>query len=147
MNTAVFSPCDGKAPLAPRGANGEPSVSTPPPTVPRMDKTTLVAQLSVEIIKQQIASGSKHPSPGLIDEAVTTAHAIVDQLDLDLSKGIEDRLGDELASRTADVQRALSSQAAHISELTSRIQALETKPVAAPAPTPASAPVTPPSAI
>jgi hypothetical protein len=112
-----------------------------------MDRTTLVAQLSVEIIKQQIASGAKHPSPGLIKEAVAAAHGIVEELDLDLSNALEQRLGVELEARNAglaNAEKTLKAQASVIGDLAARISALETKPAPAPA-SAASAPVAPPA--
>jgi hypothetical protein len=41
----------------------------------------LTAELAVEIIKQQLALGLKHPSAGLIKEAVETAEGIINGLE------------------------------------------------------------------
>lgn len=117
----------------------------------------LVARLAMEVIRQQIAHGAKHPSPGLIKEAVATAHAVVKELDVQLSDehvldlhdrisaGLDDRIEARLAKMEADSKDALDGKvnAAAAAAVDAQAKASAKTAAALPSPSVPAAPVAP----
>jgi hypothetical protein len=75
-------------------------------------KNALICRLAIEVVAAQLAAGAKHPSPGLITEAVDTASAVVDEIEACVERREKAAADAAQAKADAEAKAALDAKVA-----------------------------------